>query len=86
MIFPSVELLLLLLFTQGYRGSILCPSTLEIVGLRVSVRYIRDFPMYSVCSVSNICPSARCASAADVVCRDVDVFGPKTLLLKHILY
>jgi hypothetical protein len=21
-----------------------------------------------------------------VVCRDVDVFGPKTLLLKHILY
>jgi hypothetical protein len=33
----------------------------------------------------NVC-SAGCGSAANVVCRDVDVFGPKTLLLKHISY
>jgi hypothetical protein len=42
--------------------------------------------MFSVCSVGKNCPSARCASAANVVCKDVDVFGPKTLSLKHILY
>jgi hypothetical protein len=31
------------------------------------------------------CPSARCASAANVVCRDVDVFGARNVLLNHIL-
>jgi hypothetical protein len=45
-----------LFLTQVYRGSILCPSALEIVGLRVPVRYIRDFPMFNVCSLTNIAP------------------------------
>jgi hypothetical protein len=31
------------------------------------------------------CPSARCASVADVVCRDVDVFGARNILLRHLL-
>jgi hypothetical protein len=31
------------------------------------------------------CPSARCASAANVVCRDVDVFGAGNVHLNHIL-
>jgi hypothetical protein len=76
-----------LFLTQVYRGSTLSPSALEIVGLQVPVRYIGDFPLFSVCAITKkYCPSARCASAANVVCRDVDVFGPKTLLLKHILY
>ncbi|PNF34240.1 hypothetical protein B7P43_G17496 [Cryptotermes secundus] len=75
-----------LFLIQVYRGSVFCPSALEIVGLRVPVLYIRDFHMFNVCSVSKNCPSARCASAANVVCRNVDVFGPKTLLMKHILY
>jgi hypothetical protein len=68
--------------TQVYRGYTDCPSALEIVGLRVPVRYIRDFPMFSVSSVSKNCPSSRCASAANVVCRDVDVFGPKYPVVK----
>jgi hypothetical protein len=41
--------------------------------------------MFSVCSSSKNCPSARCASAANVVYRDVDIFGTKPLSLKHIL-
>jgi hypothetical protein len=73
-----------LFLTQVYRGSKFCPSVLETVGLRVPVRYIRDFSMFSVGSSSKICPSDRCASAANVVCRDVDIFGTKTLSLKHI--
>jgi hypothetical protein len=72
--------------TQVYRDSILCPSALEIVGLRVPVRYTRDLPMFSVYSVSKNCPSSRCASAANVICRDVNVIEPKTRSLKHILY
>jgi hypothetical protein len=74
-----------LFLTQVYRGSKFCLSVLETVGLRVPVRYIRDFTMFNVCSSSKICPSARCDSAANVVCRDVDIFGTKTLSLKHIL-
>jgi hypothetical protein len=31
------------------------------------------------------CPSARCASAANVVCRDDHVFGSRNILLRHIL-
>jgi hypothetical protein len=49
-----------------------CSSSLEIVGLRVPVRHIRDFPMFSVSSASKNRPSARCASAANVVCRDAE--------------
>jgi hypothetical protein len=64
-----------LFLTQVYRGSKFCPSALETVGLRVPVRYIRDFSMFSVCSSSKNCPSARCASAANVICRDLDIFG-----------
>jgi hypothetical protein len=51
------------------------PSVLEIIGLRVPARYIRDFVLFNVCSSRKNCPSARCASAANVVCKDVDVFG-----------
>jgi hypothetical protein len=68
-----------LFLTQVYRGLIHCSSSSEIVGLRVPVRRIRDFPMFTVSSASKNCPSARCASAANVVCRDVDVFGQKPL-------
>ncbi|PNF19262.1 hypothetical protein B7P43_G08007 [Cryptotermes secundus] len=38
-----------LFLIQVYRGSVLCPSALEIVGLRVPVRYIRDLPLFNVC-------------------------------------
>jgi hypothetical protein len=55
-----------------------------IVGLRVPALCIRDFTLFSVCSSSRYCPSARCASAANVICRDIDVFGAKPVLLNHI--
>jgi hypothetical protein len=69
---------------QVYLGSKFYPSLLEISGLRVSARYIRDFALFNVCSSSKSCPSARCASAANIVCSDVDVFGAKNVLLNHI--
>jgi hypothetical protein len=40
--------------------------------------------MLNVCS-SNKCPSARCDSAAKVVCSNSDVFGTKTAFLIHVL-
>jgi hypothetical protein len=37
--------------------------------------------MFSVCSSSTNCPSARCSSVADIVCKNVDVFQTKTVPL-----
>jgi hypothetical protein len=74
-----------LFLTEVYFGLKFCPSILEIVGLRVPARYIRDFALFNVCSSYKNCPSARCASAANVVCRDVDVFGARNILLSRLL-
>jgi hypothetical protein len=60
-----------------------CPSIVEIVGLQVPAWYIRDFALFNVCSSCKNCPSVRCASAANVVCRDVDVFGAGNVHLNH---
>jgi hypothetical protein len=46
---------------------------------------ISDFAWFNVCSSSKNCPSARCASAANVVCRDVDVFGAGNVHLNNFL-
>jgi hypothetical protein len=46
--------------------------------------YERDFVLFNVCSSKN-CPSARCSSAANVVCRNVDVFGAKTVSLPYFI-
>jgi hypothetical protein len=58
---------------------------LEVVGLRVPARYIRDFALFSVCPWSKNGPSAKYSSAANVDCIDVDIFGATNVLLNHIL-
>jgi hypothetical protein len=65
---------------QFYLGSKFCSSVLEIAGLRAPSLYMRDFALFSVCSSSK-----NFSSAANFVCRDVDVFGAKNVLLNHIL-
>jgi hypothetical protein len=52
---------------------------LELVGFHVPAQHI------NVCSSSKNCPPAIYASAANVVFRDVDVSGTKTISLNHIL-
>jgi hypothetical protein len=68
-----------------YLGSKFCPSVLEPVGLRVPTRHLRGFPLLYVCPTIKNCPSARCASAAYVVCRDFDVFRNHNVSLEQIL-
>jgi hypothetical protein len=74
-----------LFLIQVYLGSKFCLSVLETVGLRVSTRHLKDFPLFCVCPAIKNCPSARCASAANVVCRDFDVFRKQNVSLDHIL-
>jgi hypothetical protein len=56
-----------LFLIQVYRGFKYCPSLLEAVGLRVSTRYLRGFSMFNFSPSLKNCPSARFASAANVV-------------------
>jgi hypothetical protein len=74
-----------LFLIQVYRGLKYCLSLLEAVGLRVRTRYFRDFSMLNFNPSLKNCPSARCASAANVVCRDFDVFKTNIVSLSHIL-
>jgi hypothetical protein len=41
--------------------------------------------LFYVCPTIKNCPSARCASAANAVCRDFDVFRNHNVSLEHIL-
>jgi hypothetical protein len=61
-----------LFLIQVYLGSKFCPYV--TFGLRVPTRHLRDFPLFYVCPVIKNRPSARCSSAANVVCRDSDIF------------
>jgi hypothetical protein len=45
----------------------------------------RDFPLFYVCPTIKTRPSARCASAANVVCRDFDIVRRQNVYLEHIL-
>jgi hypothetical protein len=74
-----------LFLIQAYRGLKYCPSLLEAVGLRVPTRYLRDFSMFNFSPSLENSPSARCASAANIVCRDFDVFKINVVSLSHIL-
>jgi hypothetical protein len=42
--------------------------------------------LFNVCCSSKNCSSARCASAANVVCKDVDVFLAEMFALIVIIY
>jgi hypothetical protein len=62
------------------------PSLLEAVGLRVPTRYLRDFSVFNFSLSLKNCPSARCASAANNVCRDFDqILFPLVIFYNNIL-
>jgi hypothetical protein len=52
---------------------------------RCPARYIRDINTSNAYSSSKNYPSVRCTSAANVACKDVDVFATETVFLNHIL-
>jgi hypothetical protein len=64
---------------------VVCPSLLETVGIHVPVRNFRDFPFFTVGSSHKSCPSARSTSAANTMCKDIDIFSKQLVTLYHIL-
>jgi hypothetical protein len=63
-------------------GTTFCPSVLEMVGLRVLTRNISNIPMFT-CSSSH-CPSARCVSTANTVCKSTDIFKNSCLSIRSL--
>jgi hypothetical protein len=49
------------------------------VGIRVPTRQIRDFSTFSVSSALRHSPSVTCASAANDICRLLDIFDKDTV-------
>jgi hypothetical protein len=72
-----------LFLIEVYLGSRFCPSVLETVDLRVPTRHVRVFPLLYVCPAIKHRPSARCTSAANVVCRDFDIFRRQNVVFYH---
>jgi hypothetical protein len=58
---------------------------LETVGLRIPAQCIRGSALFNICSLNETCRFAIYASAANVIPKDAEVFGTKTVFLNHIL-
>jgi hypothetical protein len=71
-------------FVQVYRGLKSCTSLLENVNLCVPPSNLNDFSLFGVCPSNEHCPSARCAYAANVVGKDLDIFVIGAVTLNHI--
>jgi hypothetical protein len=67
-------------------GSMFCHSVLETFGLRVPASYVRDFALLNFYSLNKIFSSARCPASANVVCRNVEISGAKSVFLNRILH
>ncbi|PNF24361.1 hypothetical protein B7P43_G11030 [Cryptotermes secundus] len=65
-----------------FKGDKNCPSVLETVGIRAPSRNIRNFSLF--CCSSSHCPSARCVSAANLVCNSLDIFSNSKISLKNL--
>jgi hypothetical protein len=50
----------------------------------IPTRYFRNFSMFNFSPLIKNCPT-RCVSAANVVCRDFDVFKTNIVSLSHLL-
>jgi hypothetical protein len=64
-----------LCFVQVYRGHKSCTSLLENVSLLIPPSNLRGFSLFCACPSNKHCPSARCAYAANVVGKNLDIFA-----------
>jgi hypothetical protein len=58
-----------------FKGKISCSSVSDTVSLRIPTRSIRDYTTFTMHRNFKVSPSARCVSAANAVCRSIDIFN-----------
>jgi hypothetical protein len=69
---------------QVFRGLKSCTSLLENVTLRFLPSNLQEFSVFCACPSNKHCPSARCAYAANVVGKDLDIFALGGVYLNYI--
>jgi hypothetical protein len=57
---------------------------LDIIGLRVPTRKLRDFSLFHVSPYYKNCPSGRCVAAANYICNNMDVFRREFVTLSQM--
>jgi hypothetical protein len=71
-------------FVQVCRGFKSCSSLLRNISLHVPPSNLREFSLFGACPYDKHCPSAWCASAANVVGKDLDIFAIGEVSLNDI--
>jgi hypothetical protein len=71
-------------FVRVYRALNSCTYLLENDSLPVPPSNLRDFSLFGVRPSNKHCPSARCAYAANVIGKDLDIFAIGIVSLNHI--
>jgi hypothetical protein len=61
-----------------------CTSLIENVIIRVPPSNLRKFSLFCACPPNKHCPPARCAYAANVMGKDIDIFALGTVSLNCI--
>jgi hypothetical protein len=56
-----------------FKGKISCSSVFDTVSLRITTRSIRDYSTSTLNRTSNVSSSAKSVSAANAVCRSIDI-------------
>jgi hypothetical protein len=67
-----------------FKGKISCSSVFDTVSLRIPTRSISDYTTFTVHRNFKVIPSARCVSAANEVCRCIDIFNKDCILLTDV--
>jgi hypothetical protein len=67
-----------------FKGKISCSSVFDTVSLHIPTRSIRDYTTFTVHRNFKVSPSARCVSAANAVCRCIDIFNKDYILLTDV--
>jgi hypothetical protein len=81
-----IIIVIIIIIINVLLGSKSCSSTMDIIGLRVPTRNLRDFPLFHVISSYKNCPSGRCATAANLACKQLDVFRRQIVTLSQMWY
>jgi hypothetical protein len=67
-----------------FKGKISCSSIFDTVSQRIPTRSVRDYSAFTVHRKFKVSPSARCVSAANAVCRSIDIFNKDCIRLTDV--
>jgi hypothetical protein len=74
----------LIVYYYCFKGKISCSSVFDTVSLRILTRHVRDFSTFTVHRNFKVSSSAKCVSAANAVCRSIDIFNTDCIRLTDI--